>query len=123
MEKLKNNAHVAAAPLCYLTLVETMHRCVTHQYLTRGGAVDAGNHVNQSRFTAAGLADDRDELAGIDSQTHVVECHKDSGFTLVSFYHPAQLNQVIVTMLIAAVGGIIVFLVSFEPPLKHKRLR
>jgi hypothetical protein len=65
LEKLENYAHISAPPLGHLSLAEGVNRRIAYQYLTRGGPIDAGDHVDQGSFATAGFANYGHELACI----------------------------------------------------------
>ena len=53
MEELEDDADLAAAPLGELVLAQRVHRLAQDDHFAGGGAVDAGDHVEQGRFAAA----------------------------------------------------------------------
>ncbi len=85
LEELEDDAHVLAAPDRDLPFLEPVHRGVAHQHLAVGGAVDAGDHVDQRRLAAARLADHGHKLAAVHMQIDIVERSEDAGRGLVIF--------------------------------------
>ena len=73
LEELENDANGAPTPLGKRILAELMHGRVAHDHLARGGVIDPGDYVDERRLAAAGLADDANELAGVDVQIHAPE--------------------------------------------------
>lgn len=63
----------AAAPDGELVLVELVQRDAAGNDLATRRPVDSGQRVDQGRLAAARPAGDRDELAGIDPQTHAAQ--------------------------------------------------
>src|SRR3990172_2963291 len=78
LKELEDDAQVAAAPDGHVTLAELVDVSVAYAHRAAARMVDAGQHVDQSRFTAARAAHDADELALVDLD---VDALQDDGFT------------------------------------------
>ena len=73
LEELEDDADALAAPACQPVLAQLVHRLAQHHHLACGGAVDAGDHIEQGGLAAAGGTDDGDKLAGIHLQGNALE--------------------------------------------------
>ncbi len=73
LEKLEDDAQLAAAPDSHLVFAEVMHGGAIHPDFAGGGPVDAGDHVDQGGFAGAGFADDANEFAGLKIGVDVFE--------------------------------------------------
>ena len=73
LEELEDDADVAPAPLGHGTFAQVVDGRAVDEDLAARGPVDAGDHVDERGFAAAGFADHGDELAGADAQVDVAQ--------------------------------------------------
>ncbi len=85
LEELEHDADVLAAPACQRTLVERVDINAVDHHRALARVIDACEHIEQGRFAAAGLADDRDVLAGAKAQVNVFERRETGARTGVGF--------------------------------------
>jgi hypothetical protein len=66
LEELEHNADVPAAPRRELLLAQLIDALAADRDRAGGWPIDAGDHVDDRRLTAARWTDDRNHLAGLD---------------------------------------------------------
>ncbi len=90
LEKLEDHPHVLATPQGALALAHAVDMLVANHHIPCGRAVDAGDHVQQGRFAAAGFPDDRNKLPIIQLQVDGFERDEFAGSVFVDLFHIAQ---------------------------------
>jgi hypothetical protein len=119
LKELEDDAEVAAAPRGHLALAEGVDRHIADEHRACGGAVDAGDHVDQGRFAAAGLADDRHELAALDLEIDAFERGKATGGAEVGLLDLLEIDQVSIAVAGRPVGGPVGLYSAVKPVPKH----
>ena len=77
VERLEDVSDVAFAVLFHLVAAESARGLAHHVHLAFLEGIEAGDDVQQSRFTAAALAGDGHELAYVEVQAHLAEAGGD----------------------------------------------
>ncbi len=121
LKELKDDPKVAPAPLCHLSFVEFVHRGVADQHLACRRTVNACDHVDQRRLSAARFADDRDELAGIHAQVNAPERGEFASGGVERLDDLAQVNQFFVAVLVESIGFLSKFVFLLAIP-EHRYL-
>ena len=93
LKELKDEADRPATPHGNLPFFEGMHRCIANQYLTRGGAINAGNHVDQRGLAAARPADNGHKLTGPYRQINAFEGGETTCRTFKRFHHLPEIDK------------------------------
>jgi hypothetical protein len=64
---------------------------------------NAGEHIDESGFAAAGFANDGHELAAIQLEVYVFERSKVPRRALVRFHYVSQLNEIFIAVSVTSV--------------------
>ena len=92
LEELKDDPDAAAAPLGQLALFERLDGRISNQDFTRGGPVDAGDHIDQGGFAAVRLADHGHEFAAVDLQVDALERGEFARRAAICFDHIVEFD-------------------------------
>ena len=93
LKELEDNAEILSSPARHLVFVQLMRARSIDPDFASGGAVNAGNHVQQGGFAAARFADNADEFACVDLQVHTFQRVIITDGGLVIFVDLAQVND------------------------------
>ena len=93
LKGLEDHAHRLAAQLGSLFGAEAMQRSAVDPDLSGGGAIQPGDHVDQSGLAAAGFSGDDQELTRIDLQVNAVQGSDRAGQAVVDLDHVPQIDQ------------------------------
>src|SRR5262249_16690391 len=93
LEKLEDDTDASTAPARQLGLAQTVDWRASHQHLAGARAIDAGDHVDEGRLTAARFANDGDEFACVHLQVHVGQGRERAAWRLIRLADAQQLDD------------------------------